>query len=153
MGVTTQMAECVGKWKGTKRLYLSWETDPIRQSESELTVSLKGRGQFVSFEYTWSYEGEPQEGMILFGSDPKSTAAQSVWTDSWHSRDTLMVSNGNMNDDGSAEVKGYYKVEGYPEWGWRTLIVPENETLKVIMYNVSPEGDEELAVEAEYQRV
>ncbi|HMQ03918.1 MAG TPA: DUF1579 family protein [Pyrinomonadaceae bacterium] len=153
MSVSQAIAECIGNWNGTNKLFLSWEPEPLRQSESELIVSLKGKGQFVSFEYTWSYEGEPQEGIILFGSDPKSNAAQAVWTDSWHSRDTLMVSDGIVNDDGSVDVKGYYKVEGHPEWGWRTLIVPENVTLKIIMYNVSPDGDEELAVEAAYTRI
>ncbi len=153
MSISREIADCIGTWKGTNNLHLSWDPNPLKQSESGLTVSLKGKGQFVSFEYTWTFEGEPQEGIILMGSDPKTKAAQAVWTDSWHSRNTLMVSDGKVNDDGSVDVKGSYKVEGHPDWGWRTLIVPENETLKVIMYNVSPEGEEELAVETVFTRI
>lgn len=153
MSVNDDLAKYVGTWTGTNNLYLSWLDDPLRQSESVLNVSLKANRQFVSFEYTWAHEGRPQEGIILLGGDTKSDAVQTVWTDSFHSSNTLMVSDGKVNGDGSISVKGYYKVEGHPDWGWRTDIISAGEKLRIVMYNVSPDGDEELAVETEYSKV
>lgn len=152
MSVNDDLAGCEGTWTGTNNLYLSWLPDPLRQSPSDLTVSLKANKQFVAFDYTWAYEGEPQEGMMILGCDKKSDAVQTVWTDSWHSAHTLMVSNGKVSDDGSISVMGHYSVEGHPDWGWRTVIVPGKETLRIVMYNVSPEGKEELAVETDFVR-
>jgi len=153
MSANDDFAKLAGSWKGLNKLYLSWLSDPLKESDSRLTVSLKANGQFVAFDYTWAYEGEPQEGLILLGFDTKSNAAQTVWTDSWHSKNTLMLSDGTVADDGSVSVKGFYKVSDNPDWGWRTEIIPKGESLKIVMYNVSPEGIEELAVETEFSRV
>lgn len=152
MSASNDLSAYVGSWKGTNNLYLSWLPDPLRQSESTMTVSLKANKQFVAFEYTWAYEGEPQEGLILLGGDTRSNAAQTVWTDSWHSSHTIMLSDGEFGEDGSVSVMGHYKVEGHPEWGWRTEIIPAGKTLRIKMFNVSPEGDEELAAETDYTR-
>ena len=153
MSVNDDLARYVGTWSGTNNLHLSWPDGPHTQSESQLNVSLKANKQFVAFEYTWEYEGKPQEGLLLVGGDKRSDAVQTVWTDSWHSSHTFMVSDGKVNGDGSISVKGFYKVDGHPDWGWRTDIVPAGENLRIVMYNVSPDGDEELAVETEYRRV
>jgi hypothetical protein len=64
-----------------------------------------------------------------------------------------MVSDGKVADDGSISVKGYYKVKDHPDWGWRTDIIPKGDLLRIVMYNVSPEGEEELAVETDFSRV
>jgi hypothetical protein len=153
MSVTKDLSAYVGTWTGTNNLYLSSDPASLRQSESNLTVSLKANGQFVTFDYTWAYKGEPQEGVILLGCDPRSDAVQTVWTDSWHSSHTFMLSDGKVSDDGAISVKGYYKVRDHPDWGWRTDIIPQGDVLRIVMYNVSPEGDEELAVETDFTRV
>lgn len=152
MGLNDDFAGYVGTWSGTNELYLSGQDGPVTQSASLLRVSLKANKQFVAFEYTWSYKGKPHEGIILLGGDRRSDAAQAVWTDSWHSSDTLMLSDGKSREDGSVTVKGYYKVEGHPDWGWRTDITPTGEKLRITMYNVPPDGDEELAVDTEFSR-
>jgi hypothetical protein len=152
MSVNDDLAKYVGTWTGTNNLYLSWLPDPLRQSQSTLNVSLKANGQFVAFEYTWAYEGEPQEGIILLGCDTRSDAVQTVWTDSFHSSHTFMLSDGKVAENGDISVKGYYKVEGHPDWGWRTDIISGDEKLRIVMYNVSPEGEEELAVETDFIR-
>jgi hypothetical protein len=64
-----------------------------------------------------------------------------------------MLSDGTVADDSSVSVKGYYKVEGHPDWGWRTDIILAGKSLRIVMYNVSPEGDEELAVETDFARI
>lgn len=152
MGIKAVFEDHAGHWHGTNNLYLSWLPDPLRQSPSELTVSFKANGQFVVFDYTWAYEGKPQEGFLILGGDEKSDAVQAVWSDSWHSKDVLMLCDGKKAEDGSILLKGYYKVEGHPDWGWRTDIIPGGESLRIVMYNVSPEGEEELAVETDFKR-
>ncbi len=152
MSLNEDLAKYVGTWSGTNILHTPWMPETLRQSPSDLTVSLKANRQFVAFEYTWAYEGEPQEGIILLGCDTRSDAVQTVWTDSWHSSHTFMLSDGKAADDGSISVKGYYKVEGHPDWGWRTDIIPDGEKLRIVMYNVSPEGEEDIAVETDFSR-
>ena len=152
MSIVEDLSKYIGSWKGINKLYLSWLPDPLRQSDSNMNVSLKANGQFLSFDYTWAYEGKPQEGLILLGGDSKSDAVQTVWTDSWHSSHTLMVSDGRADENGNVTVKGTYKVEGHPDWGWRTDIIPNGKELRIVMYNVSPEGEEELAVETDFSR-
>lgn len=152
MSINEEFAGLTGTWKGTNNLYLSWLPDPLRRSESEMTVSLKANGQFVQFDYNWAYEGEQQEGLLVLGCDTKSDDVQIIWTDSWHSRHVFMVSDGQVLDDGTVTAKGYYKVPDHPDWGWRTDIQRGDDTIKIVMYNVSPEGAEDLAVETEYSR-
>ena len=153
MSLNEDFEKFTGDWKGTNNLYLSWLPDPLKPSDGTMNVSMKAKGQFVQFDYTWAYEDEPQEGLIVLGCDTKSDAVQVVWTDSWHSRHTFMVSDGKVDENGAVSVKGYYKVPDHPDWGWRTDIIPAGDSIKIVMYNVSPEGEEELAVDTEYIRI
>src|SRR5687768_16613872 len=100
MGIHQRLADLVGNWKGINRLHAPWMPQPIQESESHARVRSKMNGQFLSIEYTWSFEGDPQEGMLIIGCDPKSDAVQAVWTDSWHSKDVLMLCNGQRKEDG-----------------------------------------------------
>jgi hypothetical protein len=55
---------------------------------------------------------------------------------------------------GKIDLRGSYEAPPSPDWGWRFVInAPSDIELKLVMYNVSPEGEEELAVEANYKRV
>ena len=41
-----------------------------------------------------------------------------------------------------------------PDWGWRAVIRPSpSQSLQIIMCNISPDGQEYLAVEADYSPV
>ena len=152
MGVDQKLADLVGNWKGTNRLHAPWMPQPIQDSDSTATVYSKMNGQFLTIEYTWSFENDPQEGMLILGCDPKSDAVQAVWTDSWHSKDVLMLCNGRKESDGRISVFGSYSVPENPDWGWRTEIVPGVDSFRYAMYNVSPEGEEEIAVETDFER-
>ena len=152
MSIDQKLSGLVGSWKGTNRLHVPWMDEKLKESESTATVRSKMNGQFLSIEYTWTYDGEPQEGLLIIGCDRKSTAVQAVWTDSWHSKDVLMLCNGTRSSDGSISVTGYYSVSDHPDWAWRTEIVPGEERFRYVMYNISPEGEEDLAVETEFTR-
>lgn len=153
MSVSEKLATLAGKWKGTNRLNLSWMPNPIKESPSTADVSLRLNGQFLEIAYTWEYEGKGQEGVLIAGGDNKSDAVNAFWTDSWHLAHLVMLCEGVAAGDGSISVKGFYKVQNHPDWGWRTEIIPAPDSFKYVMWNVSPEGEEELAAETEFIRV
>ena len=152
MSLDQKLAGLVGEWKGTNRLHTPWLPEPLKESESTATVRTKMNGQFLSIEYKWSFEGEPQEGILILGCDPKSDAVQAVFTDSWHSGHVLMLCNGTVSDEGTISVVGSYSVPDNPDWHWRTEIKHDGETLRYYMYNISPEGEEDVAVETDFAR-
>jgi uncharacterized protein DUF1579 len=153
MSVPNSLASLAGEWKGTNRLNLPWLPDPIQESESKAIVSLRISGQFIGFAYTWEHEGKPQEGLLILGCDNKTNAVQAVWTDSWHMSHKFMLCDGTTDGKGKIDVKGFYSVPDHPDWGWRTVIEPGSDTFKYTMYNVTPEGEETLAVDTEFVRV
>jgi hypothetical protein len=109
------------------------------------------QGKFVRLDYSWGYEGQAQAGSYLFGYEKQRGAVTAVWIDSWHMGDKYMACEGTAN--GVIDVRGSYAAPPGPDWGWRTVIEPEKEAaFRLLMYNISPEGEEALAVEAVYHR-
>jgi Protein of unknown function (DUF1579) len=152
MSVHGKLAALAGTWKGKNRLNMSWEPDPIKESASTATVSTRAGETCLEIAYTWEFEGKPQDGFIVISGDANSDKANAVWTDSWHSANVLMNCCGAVSNGGGVNLKGFYKVEGHPDWGWRTEIVPDSDKFKYLMFNVTPEGHEEWAVEMEFTR-
>lgn len=67
--------------------------------------------------------------------------------------DKLLISEGAKSENNLVSLKGSYQVPEHPDRGWRTVIESENsDSFKITMFNVSPEGVEDLAVEAIYER-
>jgi hypothetical protein len=148
MNIPLSLSSFLGSWQGTSQLFLP-ET-PVRSSTMTATVSPLHREQFLQIVYTWSDNDEPQEGLLLVG------AKQVVFTDTWHLANELMVCEVTPTENGISAF-GTYKVEGHPNWGWRTVIesLDNNETLRIAMFNVPPagQGDEELGFECVFRRV
>jgi hypothetical protein len=64
-----------------------------------------------------------------------------------------MKLRGRTTANGHVSVRGSYAVERDEDWGWRIDLDPTGaRSFKVAMYNVSPKGKEELAVEAIFRR-
>ena len=142
-----------GEWRAINRLWLS-PGDPVRECDSHATVRLVGREQFAEIEYTWAFDGKPQEGRIILGQDPGSHAVKAVWFDSWHMRNDFMSCYGGVDPTGVVAIKGAYAAPPGPDWGWEILIEPEQEdTFRLSMYNIPPGGEKEQAVEADFSRV
>jgi hypothetical protein len=152
MSVSESLSRLKGHWTGTNKLHTTWLPEQLHESEMTAAVSLKANGQFLHIEYTWEYEDRLQEGVMLIGCDTQSDAVQAIWTDSWHMSHKFMVSNGTISDDGTVNVMGHYSVPDHPDWGWRTELHPGKDTFRILMFNVSPEGEEDIAVEAELTR-
>jgi hypothetical protein len=108
-------------------------------------------GSFLQFHYDWTHEGETQTGLLLFGYDEEN-AASAAWVDSFHMSSKIMFSTGTAAD-GSADLRGTYATPPGPDWGWRTVIrAVSADELQVVMHNISPEGQEDLAVQIDYRR-
>ena len=154
MSVPKILESLVGKWRGTNRLHTTWiEENPVRESISIAVVESTARGRFLKIEYDWTFDDAVQEGLILIGDEKDSDLIKAFWIDSWHLSDKFMVSEGRLDERGAISLKGFYAVPEHPDWGWKTVIEPEHDNLfKIIMYNVSPEGEETLAVEMELKR-
>lgn len=153
MNIYEHFDKLTDNWRGKNSLYLSWIENSPFVSESNASVAFSAQGKFLKIEYDWIYEGKKQDGLILLGTDTKSVLIKAFWIDSWHMSDKLLISEGIKEADESVNLKGFYQVPDHPDWGWRTVIESENETLfKITMYNVTPEGTEDLAVEAIYER-
>ncbi len=152
MGVSEKFAALAGEWTGTNRLNLSWLPDPVKESPSTANVRPRLNGQCLEISYTWEYEGEQHNGLLILNGDPKSDEATAVWSDSWHSAHVLMPCTGKFESDSRVNLLGHYKVPDHPDWGWRTELEVTDVGFKYLMFNLSPEGEEDWAVETEFHR-
>jgi hypothetical protein len=141
----------IGEWRGTKQLYLEPPPTPPVSSPSKMSVKPVAGGSFLQFDYDWTYEGAEQSGLLLFGCDEENTAS-AAWVDSFHMSSKIMSCTGSAAD-GSAELSGSYAAPPGPDWGWRITIrsVSPNE-FTIVMHNISPETQEDLAVQIDYTR-
>lgn len=152
------LAAQAGEWKATYQL----RGDPSFECDTptSATVSPILGGRFVRIDYTWDEndflkEKGPQEGSLLVGyeDEPAPGVATVAWIDSWHNGGRIMVCPGVLLENGGVDVRGTYpdKPE-YAGWGWRTLLEPAADGWTMTMYNTTPDGEEALAVLAEYRR-
>jgi len=151
MSALEGLIACAGTWQGTSTL-----EDPhngiAEESASSATVTPVLDGRFVRIDYAWSYGGKPQEGSLLLGWQKKTETATGHWIDSFHNGDKVMACSGTAPVDGTLSVRGAYAAPPGPDWGWRIDVTPGEETLRIVHYNVWPEGKEELAVDSTYTR-
>jgi hypothetical protein len=152
MSVHPKLAELAGRWVGHYRLHTSWLENKIHECQTSAQIDLRVKDQFLTIEYEWEYEGRQQEGVLILGCDEMSSAVQAIWTDSWHMSHKFMVCDGAIDEKGVVNVNGFYQVSDHPDWGWRTEIFPAKDSFKYAMYNIAPEGKEDIAVEVEYSR-
>jgi hypothetical protein len=139
-----------GAWKGTYRLRVTSRAEEQSPSAA-LAVPVIG-SRFFRIDYTWATQGEPQAGSLLFGCEAKGGVATAAWIDSWHMGDKIMICRGRVKPSGVIDVFGTYAVPAHHDWGWRTLIVPGTRSFRLKMYDVSPRGKEEPAVDVKYAR-
>jgi hypothetical protein len=143
-----------GEWMGDNLLRLSWLTPSDYHSPSRLIVTSLVKGKFLSFAYTWSHEDVPHEGLVLLAFQEDAGVATAAWVDSWHQSARIMSCQGRLDPDGSVSVRGSYEAPPGPDWGWRiTIAAGDGQGLRITMHNCSPDGTEDLAVQADYTRV
>jgi hypothetical protein len=144
-----RLAALQGFWQAIYQL----RGDPSFESDSPshaVIVPMLG-GRFVRIDYTWNDRGAPQQGSLLVGLEAEVVTA--AWVDSWHNGSRMMICSGALTSEGGLDIRGTYPAgPGLPDWGWRTHLVVRDQSWTMTMFNVSPAGDETLAVRAEYAR-
>jgi hypothetical protein len=152
MNIRAQLSTFAGQWTGINRLWLSPQ-DPANESETTASIALVARDGFATVRYTWAYDGRPEDGLLLVRNDAEPSPDDMVWVDSWHTGGKLMHLRGEESTDGRISAFGTYAAPPGPDWGWRIVLAADTaDEVRILMYNVSPDGDEALAVEARYAR-
>ena len=150
MNVTENYQKLVGVWDGTKKLFMSPD-DPGAESNAVACVGLEAHGNFLKINYEWAFEEKPQEGLMVFGFG-KESKMTSVWIDSFHQSGDFMCCRGTIEGD-KISVKANYTQPEYADWAWRTnLEFLTEDSFSFSMFNIEPEGLENLAVEATFAR-
>ena len=153
MKIAGLLAPLAGAWVGINRLWFL-PTDPPFESATTLALEPVAQGVVTLIRYTWSHDGAPQAGVILVphaATTPEQDAL--TWIDSFHTGGTFTHFRGGLTDGGGLSVLGAYAAPEGPPWGWRITLEPdEGEAITLRMYNITPEGEEMLAVEAGYTR-
>lgn len=151
MAISPALASLVGRWSGDNTVWLEPGTDPLRSSASA-DVSLEAEGQALSMRYVWAEGGKAQSGVLLLVGDATLTAWAGAWTDSWHYANQLMDVRG-AGDGNSVSVRGSYAAPPGPDWGWRLVLEPgDADRCMLRMHNITPDGEEALAVEMQLTR-
>ncbi len=148
MAIPGGFVTLVGAWTGNKAVIEPGE--PRHEGPCDATIAKAMRDEFLEVRYAWSYEGEPQAGLLLLTSD--GDEARAVWFDSWHNAGTWMTLSGAVTAAGAVGLRGSYPVEGSPDWGWRVALRAQAAAFEIDMYNVTPEGEEEIGVELRLRR-
>lgn len=152
MAIPESLAGCPGNLVGTNLLHDAGTGKPDESPATAVVTSILA-GRFLRIDYTWVYRGETQEGSLLVGGDRRTREVVVHWVDTWHMSDAVMQCRGGTNEDGSVSVRGSYQAPPGPDWGWRIDLFPKDEGgLRLVMHNVTPDGEEAPAVETNWAR-
>jgi len=122
----------------------------ISRSDSGMKLHADPRSAFLKIDYTWSIDGEAQEGSLLVCQADEGDAVEIAWVDSWHQSGGVMKLQGNASETG-VHTKGAWEA-GDQIWGWTVDIGAEGDSLKLTMDNITPDGEVSWAVRSEYRR-
>jgi hypothetical protein len=139
-----------GKWRGRTKLIVPNEEE--RESSIRLRVRRFAGESFIRIGYRWKYDGQEQDGLLALCLEMRKERWVGVWADSWHMSNTFMQLEGRLGIP--IELKGSYEAgPGQPHWGWRIQIDPaSSRSLTIKMWNVTPGGEEQLAVDSALKR-
>jgi hypothetical protein len=131
-----------GRWRGA---YDLWLMPGSPKESSESTATLKAD----RMDYQWAREGKTQTGTFVFrGAGPK---AEFDWTDTFHSSEGPLKGDGAVSADGKKLT--FMTHYGEPAWGWRTEFTRvDPNAFRMEAYNITPQGQEALAVRCDYVR-
>lgn len=132
-----------GEWKGRYCLWLD-PTAPTQESDSSARISMNGEDS-----WTLAYRWGDNHGEFCFSGSAER--ARFDWTDTFHASSEPMRGDGRLSKDGAKlAFMSQYGAEG-AQWGWRTeLTRVDAGTLLMEAFNITPDGQEALAVRCRY---
>ena len=147
MNVVQFLSSIAGQWQGNYKLWLDPSKEPA-VSPTSLVVKPTANHSYYLIHYDWLFKDQMKAGVFLIGG--KDQQAQATWGDSFHMEPLAMNCQGELTDD-KLMVVGTYPA-GDQEWGWRTEFSSQGKELIMRAYNISPAGQEDIALEAIYQQ-
>lgn len=153
-GYHKQLSALAGEWQGSTKTW--FEPDKVHdESPAHGTIKPLLGGRFLLHEYKGSFEGKPLEGFAIIGFHLLSGTFQCAWIDSFHMGTGILFSESTPTENLFSALGHYGNWEGFPEkWGWRTVINMQDENnMTITAYNISPEGEEQIATQTEYKRI
>ena len=140
----------LGLWDGIKQLFLTPKETPDYESVSNLEVVSIAKESFLQFSYDWNYMDVDHEGVLIVGQGTDSTTT-GAWVDSFHQGKQVMFLEGRVDQAEKVYLRGSYPAPPGPDWGWRIEIEQGEEgELAISMFNIWPDGREEIAVRTSY---
>lgn len=141
-----QFEELNGLFYGKQKIWME-PGEAVFESPIAAEVENKKNKQAITISYTWRYNNETVKGSFLI--EPKNERNYScIWEDTWHNKNTAMLLEGQLQGSKIFSFVGSYGTKDNTLWGWKIKIVPGNTGIFTIyMYNISPDGQEMLAVD------
>jgi hypothetical protein len=151
-GIHHRLAAMVGTWEGPFRIWF----EPGKLADESVQrgrIRLVGGGRFLLHEYEGRCSGEPFEGVALWAYHLDENAFECAWGESFGTGTSIMFSTGGLGDGRFGALGSYGAGPDAERWGWRTEVSqPDAGHLDIRMFNITPAGDEALAVEVNYTR-
>ena len=142
-----------GEWAGVCR---TWLEDKVLSDESSIRGEFQGvlEGQWIRHCYLGSLRGQKRQGEELIVFNSVSCEFEITWIDDFHMANGILFSSGVSSVAGFSVVGSYSVGIGETPWGWRTTYhLGRDNCLKIISYNIEPDGSEVKAIEIEYERI
>jgi len=152
MAAPPSLTKLLGSWSGRNTLYVPWLNPPESKSEATAKVATAVNGKFVTIAYDWADHGEPHQGLLLIGQHPEQRDITASWIDSWHQGGSILQLTGDVAENGTVTLRASYPAPPDPDWGWRIVISAQPGGFDVVMTNITPTGEESLAVETHYEQ-
>ena len=147
----TPLQHLAGTWTGSYQLWMD-PSAPAVESQTSLAIAVNPSGRYATLSYDWMHEGKPCDGVLVVVLNGNGRSATVSWIDTFHMSDGFLISRGTVAGS-RVDVRGSYPAPPGPDWGWRTVIEADAlDGLRVLMYNITPDGREMRAVEAAYRR-
>ena len=142
-----------GCWNGSCR---TWLEDGVLSDQSSIQGEFHGvmGGLWFRHHYLSSLGGKKREGEELIAFNSVSNEYQIAWIDDFHMANGILYSTGVSQASGFSVVGSYSVGVGETPWGWRTTYqFGLDNRLKIMSWNIEPDGTEVKAIEIEYKKL